>query len=1116
MFTFPRRVRWTFVPLFWLVVTTGVGAFHCFAQNAGVAEVSGVVRDTSGAAIPGAEVKITQIGTKLERQITTDAQGRYVAPALPVGSYQLEVSVAGFKTYVQSNILLQVGNNIDIDVSMEVGNTSERLDVTAQASMVETRDTTTSQVIDELRINDLPLDGRQPTELIYLAGASVSAANSQFTGSRNLYSSVSISVAGGAMNGVNYMLDGADNNDAQSNVNLSFPFPDALQEFSVQTGSLPARFGLHPGGVVNAVTKSGTNDWHGDLFEYLRNGDVDARNFFAPTPDTLKRNQFGGTFGDRIIRDKLFFFAGFQGTFNRQNPPESVSFVPTPAVLQGNFNVIDGPGCVAGGKSITLMNPYTGAPFPNNQIPVSLFDPASVALTKFLPAAQNSCGRATYGIPSTGDDDQGIIRVDWVQSTKNTVYGRVFVDNYRNPDVYNGMNILQTDNAGNLQQSTSATLGDTYIFSPTLLNSAHLTFTRAANSRGPAGNAINASSLGINVYDPAPNILYSTVSGYFTAGCNACADAFFDNNSWSFSDDVDIVRGKHQMAFGVLIMRNQFNAVNDVQLNGSFGFTGQYASNASVNDALAAFMLGTMSNYTQSQPQVNATRETIVAPYAQDSIRVNSRLTVNVGLRWEPALIPYDASNKGATFSQAAFNAGQRSTVFTNAPAGLLFYGDPGVSRSFQKNDLGLFSPRLGIAWDPTGSGRQTIRVAGAILRDTLSTFYVNKETANPPFGTAVSVPFPLAEGGTFSNPWAGYPGGDPFPQPSPLPKNFVFPTQASYYLLQPNYKSPYMAQWSVSYQRQITQNWLASATYIGNKSTNILSSEDENPSQYIPGSKASTNQRRLLYLQNPTLGAAYGLMELEQSNGNSNYNAVLLSVQHRFAHGFTWLTNYTWSHCLSDVDQFAASVNSPEYEQPNNRAADYGNCDFDVRHNMNTSFIVTSPIRGNGLAGRVLGQWVLSPILEMRSGLPINVLDGSDISQTGQNLDRPNYVAGCDPYLHNGNPLDYLNPGCFKAQATGTFGDLGRNVLIGPGVIEFDMALTRAFHLGERYILTPRVEAFNAINHPNFASPNTVLNTSTFGRITGSAVTAFNGATAISASAGDPRIFQFSMKLQF
>ncbi len=395
------------------------------SQTVAVAEVSGTVSDETGAAIAGAGVTITETERNQARTTTTDNDGRYVFPSLPVGPYRIEVSSSGFKAYSQSGILLQVGSNVQVNVTMQLGSLSEHVEVTANATMVETRDTSVSQVIDQQRIEELPLNGRQPTQLILLSGAALTAPGGGMVGSKNYFSSTTISVAGGQANGVNYLLDGGDHNDSMTNVNLPVPFPDALQEFSVQTSALPARFGLHPGAVVNAVTKSGSNTWHGNLFEFLRNGDLNARNTFASSHDTLKRNQFGGTFGGKIIRDKVFFFMGYQGTRQRSDPPQTISFVPTQAVLNGDFSAITSSNCVSGGAR-QLKDPVTGQPFVNNQIPVSRFSPEAVKLVQsYVPISNDPCGKVTYGIPSTGDEDQVIGRVDWVQSSKHNLYDTI-------------------------------------------------------------------------------------------------------------------------------------------------------------------------------------------------------------------------------------------------------------------------------------------------------------------------------------------------------------------------------------------------------------------------------------------------------------------------------------------------------------------------------------------------------------------------------------------------------------------------------------------------------------------------------------------------------------------
>src|SRR5580698_8395517 len=485
------------------------------AQVTAVAQVSGQISDSTGASIVNAEVIMTEIDKHAVHSAKSDSSGTYTLPNLPVGPYRLEVKAPGFKDYIQTGIELVVNNNIQINAAMQVGSATERIEVSATASMVETKENSISSLVDQQRISELPLNGRQVTDLIYTVGAAV-PADAGDTGSKTFWNATRISIAGGQGNGTAYLLDGADATDAMSNVNMPFPFPDALQEFSIETSAVSSQFGTHPGATVNVVTKSGGNDFHGNLFEYIRNGDMDARNFFSTAgADTLKRNTYGGTAGGRIIKDKLFYFGGFQGVENRQNPPSSTTHIPTAAMLNGDFSTIASAAC---GKAVTLVNPLGGT-FPGNQIPLTQMDPVAYKLaSKYLPtAAANQCGSVTYGIPQTGDEQQIIERTDWVLSAKHTIYGRYFWDRWTNPPVLIGQNLLTTTSPGNLELAQEATIGDTYTFGPTVVNTFHFSFNRRRDNRGPTNFPINWTDLGANMYNPAPNfLLISGMTGGFT------------------------------------------------------------------------------------------------------------------------------------------------------------------------------------------------------------------------------------------------------------------------------------------------------------------------------------------------------------------------------------------------------------------------------------------------------------------------------------------------------------------------------------------------------------------------------------------------------------------------
>jgi len=956
-------------------------------------------------------------------------------------------------------------------------------------------------VIDERRITELPLNGRQATDLIVISGAATPTPNANMISSKNYPSSTTMSVAGGQGNGTNYLLDGGDNTSNFTNVNMPFPFPDALQEFSVETSSLPARNGLHPGGVVNVVTKSGTNQLHGDWFEFLRNGAVNARNFFGTTHDSLKRNQFGGTLGGRIIKDKLFYFGGFQITRNRQNPPQTIAYVPTQAALNGDFSVLESAACQSSGRARTIIDPKAGGqPFPNSQVPVSRFNPASIKLDAYLPVSTaNGCGKVTYGIPTTGDEDQAIGRVDWTISAKHSFYGRYFLAQYSNPAHWDPKNALITTQPGNLMRSQSFTLGDTYSFNPTSLNAFHATVHRMRNDRGPAPDFISGKDLGVNMFVEVPNNLYVNVTNAFAIGCGTCAPGFFNVTTYSFADDVDLIRGKHQIAFGVNILRSQDNLLSGYNQNGVFTFNGQ-----STNDPMVDMQLGVMSSWDQSRAQLSWYRKINIGLYVQDTYRISSRVSVNAGLRWEPDIPPVDTRPVGSLFDQAAFNAGQHSKVFVNGPAGEFYYGDPGVPATFTNRRMWNFSPRFGLVWNPHGDGRDTIRTGVAVLYDSPEVYYGQRLTSNSPYAAEIILNSPSAP---FNDPWQGYPGGNPFPGQNPPPSNVVFPTSAQWVNEPLIQRTPYMAQWNVSYQRQFSRNWLASVSYLGNKTTHVWLASDLNHVVYIPGTCGSgpcsttgnTNQRRLLYLARPQDGQYFSGLFSTDDGGNANYNGMLASVQHRFSGGFTLLANYTWSHCLNYGD-VNGNISTGYYQDDYTRKPEYGSCAYDIRHMVNVTGVVVSPMRGKTIAWRLLGNWKLAPLIRATTGMAINITSGKDNSLTAIGRDRPNQVQ-VDPYPAVQSPTQWINPAAFVQNPTATFGTLGRNAVRAPGALRVDASLSREFALTERFRLEARAEGFNVINHANFSAPTTNLSSAAFGRIT---------------AAGDPRILQFAMKLHF
>ena len=1104
--------RSSLVWLLTLVTAAGLLSPRGYAQAVAVAEIDGVVADASGAVIPNAHVRLVQVEKQLVRTADSDPQGHYGLPNLPVGPYTLEVKAEGFKTYVQSGITLQVGNNVQINVSLQVGSVTENVEVTAAAGLVETKDNTVSQVIDQRRIVDLPLNGRQATQLDTDLGAAAPGAGGRHGGHARTFTVRRRFRWPGARptaRTICWMAATTTTHFRMSTCRCRSR--TRLQEFSVETSTLPARNGLHPGGAVNIVTKSGSNALHGDLFEFLRNGDVNARNFFARPHDNFAATSSAAPSAGRIIKDKLFFFGGYQGTRIRSTPPSSIAYIPTTAMLGGDFSAREAGACQSNGKARTITDPSNGQPFPDAQIPASRFNAASLKLMSYLPTgAASACGQVTYGVPGPSAEDQEIGRIDYVRSEKHSLFGRYFVVDYRAPAPWDPKNLLVTTLPGNWERAQTLTLGDIYTLSPTTVNSFHATATRRRDNRAPSADQINAANLGVNMSVVASNDIRVQVANAFNVGCGTCSPGHFNVNTFQFADDLDIMRGRHQLAFGVDVIRTQDNTIAGYLQNGNFNFGGLGSS-----DPLADLLLGYLSNngsafaYGQSRPQPTAMRETILGLYAQDTFRVSSRFTINLGLRWEPMMFPQDYYGRGSTFDMAAFLANQHSKVFTTAPAGMFYYGDTGVAKAFTDDKLANFAPRVGLVWNPHGDGKQTLRAGTAILYDTGMLYFPQRIMSNPPFVNEIDLN--TNQAGPFNNPWQIYPGGNPFPGVTPPPSNAVFPTSAFYALLPTNLKTTYMTNWNLSYQRQIG-GWLASVSYIGNKTTHLWLASDINAPVNLPGSTAANlNQRKALYLANPSQGQYFGQVAYADDGANATYNGLLLSLQHRFAHNFTALANYTWSHCIGDGD-FSGDLRGVYYQNQNNRRGDRGDCNFDIRQQLNASFVAISPVKGKDWKGRLLGNWQIAPLLRLATGVPINVTSGKDNSLTGEGLDRPNAVPGVPLYTSSWGPsLQYINPAAFTQNATGTFGNLGRDVLRYPGTVGLDVALSRSFALTERFRLEGRAEGFNVINHTNFAAYSTgnftysglssALNSATFGRIT---------------AAGDPRILQFALKVHF
>jgi hypothetical protein len=1069
------------------------------AQAVSNSQIAGAVSDPAGALVPGATVTATQAETGAARTTKSGPDGTYILPDMPPGAYTLQVEATGFSSHLEKGIDLHVGSSIMLNVQLAIGEASQQVVVTADANVVETDQTSVSQVIDHQRIVELPLNGRQATQFILLSGAATVTPSGDLISNKNYPSSTTMSIAGGQGNGTNYLMDGGDNNDPWSSVNLPFPFPDVLGEFNVQYSSLQARYGVHPGGVVNVITRSGGNKFHGDLFEFLRNGDFNARNYFAATRDTLHRNQFGGTIGGPIVHDKLFFFGGYQKTLTRTAPPQTISFVPTQAVLSGDFSTLESTACQTSTK--VLKDPTTGAANATNKFDPSRFNPQALNLIKNIPVSSDPCGRIVYAIPNPQNEDQYFGRVDWNQSQRHQLFARYFLANYSAPAPTLTNNYLLSTLNGSHDVSRSLVVGDTLTLSQNWLNSLRFTYTTTEIQRQTAANLTDPGQLGVNMFTAQPNFLNLTISGHFNVGCGNCAPASFNRNSYQVADDVDYILGKHHMAFGGDWIHTLLDQSNVLNANGAFTFNGQ-----ATGDGLADFLFGKLDSFTQGGVSRGNYRQDYVGGYVEDSYKPNQHLTLNAGLRWEPFMPAADLYNRGGSFSMSGFSAGQHSNVYSNAPAGLLFVGDRGIPRSYVFKRFGDFEPRLGLVWDPTGKGWETIRAGYGVFYDFPELAFSTGFNSQAPWGNTISLTSPA---GGFTSPYAGAAGGNPFPLPTPPLATATFPLQAAYVTLPLNFHPTNVQQWDLSYDRQIGRNWVVSMTYLGNVTHHIWGGISLNPAVYIPGTCGSsacsttsnTQQRRVLTQANAAQGAYYSSITGGYDGAAGSYNGLLLSAKRAFSNHYTVIANYTYSHCLSSGD-FSGDIGgtTPTVENPTNPNADYGNCNFDLRENLNISGVAEMPSFSQRMTRALLTGWQIAPILALHSGFWSTPLTGTDNSLTGIGLDRPNQVG--NPYVRNTQTLQWFGPTAYSANTLGTFGNSTRNSLEGPRYVDVDAALIRNFKIADYGTFAFRAEAFNLLNHTNFISPAVTLNqANTFGRL---------------LSSNDPRILQLAAKFTF
>jgi hypothetical protein len=1081
------------------------------------AQLNGKVTDTSNAVLPGATVTVTQIDTGAVRSVVTDADGSFLISNLSPGPYRLEVALQGFRTYVQTGIVLQVAATPTINVSLALGDVQETITVQAEAPLVDVKSAGVSEVVESERIVELPLQGRDVTSLLVLAGASV---NTGSPNSRSFAGGVNVAVAGGLPFGVAYLLDGAMHNDSQNNANLPLPFPDALQEFRVATTGLTAQNGMHSGASVNAITKSGSNRFSGNLFEFNRDHRFNAIDPFAKVvngkqvDDGLSRNQWGGTAGGPLVHDKLFFFGGYQGTNQHQNPQSNIAFVPTDAMLRGDFRDFASAEC-NGGTAIQLR-----APFVNNQVNPTQFSPAALKLVSYLPKADDQkCGQVTYGIPWDREMGQAIGRLDYQVSQRHSIFGRYMATYDKSPSPF-----ATTGNVLTLAGSTtpslpgaavdnlaqSATGGMTTVLGANFVNAVRVAFNRTSIHRGTPP-FFDPLDLGVkNFYSYRDDETVIAVTGGFNLSAATSTTGVFWTNGYQVADDLTLVKGRHQFGFGANIAYWKSFQTSHARSGGSWMFNG-----TTTGRGLSDLLVGAVGSLEHGVPNLLVMDMPYFGIYGQDAWRMGDRLTFNYGVRWEPYLGQQMLYGGASIFNHDNFVNNVKSKVFVNAPAGLLYPGDAGFpdGKSGYNVKWRDVSPRLGLAWDVTGDGRLAFRTSYGLTYDFPSGDYMNINASAPPWGNRS-----LITNTVFDDPYSVV-GGNPHPIATNANTNF--PPFGAFGVMDPDIDPPRVQSWNVTLEKQFGTNWSATINYLGRYSDHLWAEEAINPGVFmgtgpctingvaytVCSTLANLNQRRKFSLENPAPGALLGFVDEHNDVGWQKYNGLRLTATRRSATGLTMSGNYTFSNCVGTATPGSFPQIASGYTNPDNPDMDKGHCDQDRTHLANITGGYQTPELGNKALRIIASNWRVTGIYTARSGQFINITTGVDNALNGQLQQRPNKLS--DDFYGPKTLNNYLNRAAFGTPAPGTFGDLEYRAVEGPAFWQIDAAFSRLIDLGATRNLELRIEAFNLTNHFNWGNPVTTANTATaaltssqFGRIT--------------TNGGAQRIMQFGIKYSF
>jgi outer membrane receptor protein involved in Fe transport len=1023
----------------------------------------GFVSDTTGGVLPNATITITLQERGASRVVYTDDAGAYVATLLPIGTYAVRVEAPGFKAFEREGLTLTSTQNVRVDAQLEVGPVTESITVLAEAPQVDSRSATMGTLIDSRRVLDLPLDGRNVVGLAeLLPGAARVDAPQTFTRDRD---GPTVAMSGSRPNQNLLLFDGVHYNAVFRNTGLNYAPPDAIQEVKVLTSNFGADYGRNGGSVFQVVTKSGSNELHGSVWEFLRNDNLNARNFFADETPNLIQNQFGAAVGGPLRRDKLFFFGSYEGLRIRPESLSTSAFPLTAAERAGDFSA-----------ARPLRDPDNGQPFDNNQIPVSRFDTvsANILSRNLIPLPNRADGQYVALFPEPRDNDTFLGRVDY-NAGMHTLSGR-----------YNYAFARENESAGQIPDymqldreavTQNVALSDSYVIRHNMINELRAGFTRVGSSAFTA-NPYHISDLGgeFPLFGPKIPPLLGVV-GRLTAGSSTSGDATIVNQAWNISDNINWVANGHTIKAGAELLKLRYLNRSAFMTQGAFPFTGEISG-----DSAADFVLGRMPWMQVASPLLEQAGSQMNSYYfVQDDWRIHPRLTLNLGLRYELPLTWVHPNDFWGTL-----RPGQSSQVIPNAPTGMVFPGDAGIARGLVATDKNNVAPRFGFAWDPFGHGRTAVRGGYGIFYDSINADVI-QNSSQPyrysfTFGAPVSLTQPLL-------------GQPEIPLTVDLSNPQFVGTQELFYP-DATLRTPYVQHFNFNVQQEVARDLVVQVGYMGKIGRKLLMGLAANPAVYGPGaSSGNIDSRRLL--------RGFGNNTVISSLANSRYNALQVEATKRFSQNFSFQMAYTFSRSIDMESSIGVGGGTPNVFD---LSTQFGLSDFHAKHIGSFSWLWDLPrLRSHSTWLRALaGGWQLNGLVTMRTGFPVNVVSGRDVALSGTLGQRVNVIGEhrLEGDRSTGEKvLAWFDPGAFARPANGAYGDAGRNALIGPGGSAANLALFKNFDLrGERTKLQFRSEFFNAFNHVNLGRPNGTQG-SRMGRIT---------------TAGDARVIQLAMKLLF